>query len=208
MKKQEKVDVQYIKLNTALTIALVCLLIGFLGGIVYTTYKSGSANLAGRPPSGPPARSAPTMTPQQSQRILALEKEVAANPDNAGAWAELGNLYFDAGNHQGAIRSYLEYLELEPGNPDVLTDLGVMYRRSGQPEQAVASFDKAIAADPTHQQSRYNKGVVLMQDLGQADTALDIWRELLTLNPEFRDPSGQRLSDMLEAMRKEESPLT
>jgi tetratricopeptide (TPR) repeat protein len=120
----------------------------------------------------------------------------------------LGNLYFDSGNYQGAIRSYRKYLELDPDNADVLTDLGVMYRRNGQPDQAVASFDRAIAVDPQHQQSRYNKGVVLMQDLGQADTAVDVWRELLTINPEFRAPSGQRLSDMLAAMRKENSPLT
>lgn len=207
MKKQEKVDVQYIKLNTALTIALVCLVVGFLGGIVYTTYKSGAGTSVGASPAAPSAQSGPTMTPQQSQRILALEKEVAANPDNSNAWAELGNLYFDAGNHQGAIRSYLEYLELEPGDPNVLTDLGVMYRRNGQPEQAVASFDKAIAADPSHQQSRFNKGIVLMQELGQAEAAIKAWRELLTINPEFRAPSGQKLSDMLEAMRRD-PPLT
>jgi cytochrome c-type biogenesis protein CcmH/NrfG len=208
MKKQEKVEVQYVKLNTALTIALVCLVVGIMGEKVCDAYKSGAGSLAGQPPPASPARSAPSMTPQQSQRILALEKEVAAVPDNSNAWQELGNLYFDSGNYQGAIRSYRKYLELDPDNADVLTDLGVMYRRNGQPDQAVASFDRAIAVDPQHQQSRYNKGVVLMQDLGQADTAVDVWRELLTINPEFRAPSGQRLSDMLAAMRKENSPLT
>jgi hypothetical protein len=35
MKKQEKVEVQYIKMNTAITIALVCLVVGILIGILF-----------------------------------------------------------------------------------------------------------------------------------------------------------------------------
>ena len=143
------------------------------------------------------------MTPQQSQRILSLEKIVADDPGNANAWVELGNLYFDSGNHQGAIRSYLKYLELEPENPNVLTDLGVMYRRNGQPQEALASFERAMAADPSHQQSRFNKGVVLMQDLGRADEATRIWEELTVLNPDFLMPSGQRLKDVVEGLKKD-----
>jgi cytochrome c-type biogenesis protein CcmH/NrfG len=203
MKKQEKVEVQYIKMNTALTIGLVCLVVGFLGGIVYSTYKSGAGSMVSPGRMSSPQPGAPTMTPQQSQRILALEKEVSANPGNQNAWLELGNLYFDSGNHQGAIRSYLEYLKLNPDNPNVLTDLGIMYRRNGQPQEAIASFDKATAADPRHQQSRFNKGVVLMQDLGQAEEATRIWQELTELNPDFQMPSGQRLKDMLDGMKKD-----
>jgi cytochrome c-type biogenesis protein CcmH/NrfG len=191
-------------MNTALTIALVCLIVGFLGGVTYSALKDAGGSTAPQARAGtPPASTAPTMTPQQSQRILALEKEVAANPGNQNAWIELGNLYFDSGNHQGAIRSYLEYLKLDPDNPNVLTDLGVMYRRSGQPQEALASFEKAMAADPAHQQSRFNKGVVLMQDMGRAEEAIRIWEELAELNPDFQMPSGQRLKDVVEEMKKD-----
>ncbi len=202
MKKNERVEVQYVKLNTVLTIGLVCLVVGFLGGIIYNTYKSGaSAALYQAPQIAAPAPG-PSLTPQQSQRILTLESEVSANPGNQNAWVELGNLYFDAGNHQGAIRSYLKYLEFDPTNPDVLTDLGVMYRRNGQPDKALASFEKAVASDPQHQQSRYNRGIVLMQDLGRPEEALKAWRELMAINPEFVMPSGQRLQDMLDNLQK------
>ncbi|MGB2906973.1 MAG: tetratricopeptide repeat protein [Candidatus Aminicenantaceae bacterium] len=203
MKKQEKVEVQYIKQNTAMTIALVCLIVGFLGGIIYSTYKSGPSGRAAPAQMSAPQPAAPTMTPQQSQRILSLEKMVSADPKNQNAWLELGNLYFDSGNSQGAIRSYLKYLEMDPDNPNVLTDLGVMYRRNGQPQEALSSFEKAMAADPRHQQSRFNKGVVLMQDLGRAEEATQIWQELTVINPDFQMPSGQRLTDVLEGMKKD-----
>jgi tetratricopeptide (TPR) repeat protein len=203
MKKQEKVEVQYIKQNTAMTIALVCLIVGFLGGIIYSTYKSGPSGMAAPAQMSAPQPTAPTMTPQQSQRILSLEKMVSADPKNQNAWLELGNLYFDSGNSQGAIRSYLKYLEMDPDNPNVLTDLGVMYRRNGQPQEALSSFEKAMAADPRHQQSRFNKGVVLMQDLGRAEEATQVWQELTVINPDFQMPSGQRLTDVLEGMKKD-----
>ncbi len=203
MKKQEKVEVQYIKINTALTIGLVCLIVGFLGGIIYSTYKSGATGMTAPAQMSAPQPSAPAMTPQQSQGILSLEKVVAGDPNNPNAWLELGNLYFDSGNSQGAIRSYLKYLELDPDNPNVLTDLGVMYRRNGQPQEALASFEKAMTADPSHQQSRFNKGVVLMQDLGRAEEATQVWLELTKINPDFQMPSGPRLKDVVEGMKKD-----
>ena len=60
-----------------------------------------------------------------------------------------------------------------------------------------------MGADPRHQQSRFNKGVVLMQDLGRPEEATRIWQELAELNPDFQMPSGQRLKDVLEGMKKE-----
>ncbi len=203
MKKPDTVEIKTIGLNTALTIAVACLAAGFLAGVVYSTYKSGTAGagLRGPAPSGAAAAAAPSLSPQQAERILTLEKKVSAEPDDRAAWLELGNLYFDSGNPQVAIRSYRKYLELDPDNPDVWTDLGVMYRRGGQPDQAVASFERAMAIDPRHQQSRFNKGVVLMQDLGRGDEAIQAWQELVAINPDFRTPSGQRIKDVLEGMK-------
>ncbi len=203
MKKTEKIEAQTIKLNTALTIGLVCLVAGFLAGIVYSTYKSGAlgSGLSGPPPPGAAAAAAPRLGPQQAERILALEKQVSGDPKDRAAWLELGNLYFDSGNPQGAIRSYRSYLELDPDNPDVWTDLGVMYRRNGEPDQALACFDRASTIDPRHQQSRFNRGIVLMQDLGRGEEAVQTWQDLVAINPDFRTPSGQRLKDVLEGMK-------
>jgi cytochrome c-type biogenesis protein CcmH/NrfG len=206
MKKSDTVEIKSISLNTALTAAVVCLVVGFLAGVVYSTYKSGAAGtgLPGTAPTGAASAAAPSprLSPQQAERILSLEKQVSADPNDRAAWLELGNLYFDSGNHQGSIRSYREFLELDPDNPDVWTDLGVMYRRTGEPDQALAAFEQAMAIDPRHQQSRFNKGVVLMQDLGRGEEAVKTWQELVAINPDFRTPSGQRIKDVLEDMKQ------
>ncbi len=199
MSGKAKTEVKHISKGSAAGIAAACLVIGFLGGVVYSTYFAPPATVAMSPfVPGAGAPQAPAITPQQTDRILALEKQVSADPENPGAWLELGNLYFDTGNHQGAIRAYTAYLDSNPANPNVWTDLGVMYRRAGQPNEAVEAFDRALSLDPEHQQSRYNKGVVLLHDLKQPEAALREWRTLAEKNPGFRTPEGRFIRDVID----------
>lgn len=195
MKKEETVEVKYIKLNTALLLAFIALVIGFLGGNVYSVYKGGPAvsqAAANRPAGGGTASEA------RMSQILALENEVKANPQNKLAWVELGNLYFDSDRPEGAIRAYNAYLKLDPDNPDVWTDLGVMYRRNRQEVQAIDAFDKAINLEPRHEQARFNKGVVLLYDMKDREAAHNVWLELSNINPMFKTPSGKSLQELIE----------
>ena len=84
---------------------------------------------------------------------------------------------------------------------DVLSDLGVMYRRNRQPEKAIEAFDRALAVNPNHQTSRYNKGVVMMHDLEDRQGALAAWEELVTLNPQAKAPNGKLVSEMLQQIK-------
>ena len=198
MKKEETVEVKYIKLNTALLIAFIALVVGFLGGNVYSVYKGGPAvsrAALGQPAGGGSAAAA------QMVRITALENEVKTSPGNKLAWVELGNLYFDADRPEGAIRAYSAYLKLDPENVNVWTDLGVMYRRSRQEVKALDAFDQAIRLDPRHEQSRFNKGVVLFYDMKDLAAARKAWEELAVINPLFRTPSGKPLQELIEETR-------
>jgi tetratricopeptide (TPR) repeat protein len=110
----------------------------------------------------------------------------------------LGNVYFDTNNVPKAIRAYEKSIELSPNNPNVITDLGVMYRRNGQPDKALEAFEMAIAVSPGHQQSRFNKGIVLRYDLNDRDGAVKAWEELLKINPNATAPNGQPLSEAIK----------
>ncbi len=196
MKKVKEVEVKYVTLNTALIIGLVGLIVGFIGGNIYSLYKSGAM---GPRQSNIPSASQGIST-VQSARMLSLEREVEKNPGSQAAWLELGNLYFDTGKHQEAIQAYSKYLSLNPNNPDVWTDLGVMYRRIGNPAEAVSSFDKAIQLNPRHEQARFNKGIVQFYDLGNRDAALQTWQELIEINPNFVTTSGQTIKEFVEKL--------
>jgi cytochrome c-type biogenesis protein CcmH/NrfG len=194
------IDSKYLKQETVIIIAVVALVSGFFGGIVFSVFQSPSQapQYAGSQPGG----QAPGFTEQQASQILALEKEVAANPTNGAAWTQLGHVYFDTNQHGKAINAYTKSLELIPNNPNVLTDLGVMYRRNGQPDQAVEMFSKAASIDPNHEQSRFNKGVVLLYDLQDTEGAIVAWEDLLKANPVATAPNGQPMEEIIADLRK------
>lgn len=199
MKKVEKVEVQYIRQSMALLLAVICLVVGFGLGIAYSRFDSDGKSTVRNAPAPPPQATSQAPAPDVKKMAVVkeLKKQAVATPDNPQVWAELGHQYFDMNDFQNAIEAYKKHLELNPNNADVLTDLGVMYRRSGNSPEAIRCFDKAVAANPKHQQSRFNKGIVLMFDFNARDEALASWRDLLKVNPSATAPDGTPIKDLI-----------
>ena len=76
-----------------------------------------------------------------------------------------------------------------------------MYRRSGRPQKALESFDKAIALNPAHQVSRFNKGIVMIHDLKDIPGGIAAWEELLKINPLAMAPNGQSVDELVTQFR-------
>jgi cytochrome c-type biogenesis protein CcmH/NrfG len=199
MAKMKNPEGNLVKKETMLVVALIALVLGFLGGVFYSAMQSGPAG-SDRTASAPAPQQEqqPDLTGEQARSIMNLEQEVATNPKNVEAWTQLGHVYFDTNNYVKAIGAYEKSLELSPDDPNVLTDLGVMYRRNGQPQKAVEKFDRAIAIAPSLQQPRFNKGVVLLYDMNDREGAIKTWEELLKINPNAATPSGQPLSEAIK----------
>ncbi|MFN2365035.1 MAG: tetratricopeptide repeat protein [Desulfurivibrionaceae bacterium] len=191
-----------VKQDFMIIVALVALVVGFLIGVVFSSMQATktSSPVAGRQSAPPPGQPAGGITPAQANQILALEKEVAANPQNGEAWTSLGHIYFDTHRYAKAINAYNKSLELAPDNPNVLTDLGVMYRRNKQPDEALKAFDRAIGIAPSHEQARFNKGIVLLYDLGDKAGAKKAWEGLLAVNPVAMAPNGQPVRELIDTI--------
>lgn len=193
--KDKKMD-GYIKSQTVLIYVCLALAIGFVSGIALTIYKMDSESAFTH------------QQPQQNQQgnkddmLRALKEEVAQNPDNAGAWVQLGHMYFDRNEPKKAIHAYEKSLELSPDNTNVLTDLGIMYRRNGDPEKAVELFDRVTQLDPQQENARFNKGIVLLHDLKDKDGAVAAWEELLEINPVAMAPNGQSVDELIQEYKQ------
>lgn len=192
-----------VKKETMLIAIAISLALGFLSGTVFSAYKLGSSKTTAGQPASSPAQSGVTLSKEQAQAITALEAEVTKNHTNGEAWTRLANLYFDTNQVKKSIAAYNHALEHLPPNADILTDLGVMYRNDKQPDKAVESFDRAIQANPKHETSRMNKGIVLLYELNRAPEALQAWQELLAVNPNAMSPNGQPVRDMIAEITKE-----
>jgi tetratricopeptide (TPR) repeat protein len=131
--------------------------------------------------------------PQLQQQVSEIQGLLAANPDDPGLLAAMGNVYFDSSRWADAREWYERSLQVAPGDPSVITDLAVVYRNLGQPQRTIELLDQAIDASSDHWQAWYNKIVVYQFDLHEHDAAADALRELQKLkqsNPQIPDLSG------------------
>lgn len=189
-----------VKKETIFIAIAISLVVGFLSGTIFTTYKLSSSNSsAGQYTSA----SDNSGNAEQLKEITALELEVQKNPNNGEAWTQLGNLYYDTSQVKKAITAYSRALAILPANADILTDLAVMYRLDKQPNMALESLDKAIETNALHEFARLNKGIILLYDLNRAPEALQVWQELLAINPKVVIANGRSLQDLMAEIRKE-----
>lgn len=187
----------YVKSENVIWIVVASLLTGFVAGVAFGIYKSGSFT--------DPQQAAPPAAMQEAQRqaISALMARTKQNPADLESWIELGHRYFDANLHEEAIDAYEKALAIDSDNADVWTDLGVMYRRNGQPQKAVEAFDRAMQIDPSHEISRFNKGIVLFYDLKDEKGALAAWESVLAINPAAQSPTGEPLRQLVDHIKEE-----
>ncbi len=127
-----------------------------------------------------------------------LEEAARKNPNEPGVWAQLGNFYFDHQEAQQAVLAYEKSLALQPDAPDVIVDTGIMYRELKQYNKAVEYFDRAIALDPKHQNARFNKGIVLYNDLNKKAEGVAAWKELLRVQPNAKVSGGMSLEEFIK----------
>ena len=150
---------------------------GFIAGIVFSAWKL--EKTTGLSP-------APSVMPRQQEapadirtRMADLEKRLTVNPNDVDALIQLGNDYFDVGNHEKAIETYQRALQINPRNPEVFTDMGISYRKLGKSQEAVKAFRKALEVEPDHPIALFNLGIVLRDDLKDYAEALKVWETFL-----------------------------
>jgi len=108
-----------------------------------------------------------------------------ANPKNLDALIQLGNLYYDQGQHLQAVEWYGKALDIDPRNPNVRTDRGTSYWNLNRPDEAIAEFRKSLDVDPGHAQTLYNLGLVYLQGKNNIVEAKKAWQKLLAANPNY-----------------------
>jgi tetratricopeptide (TPR) repeat protein len=131
--------------------------------------------------------------------IQQLRDFVEKNPNDAQAVRKLADLNFDIQNWSRAAELYSHYLELKPGDPDVMTDLGITYRGTGKFDQALDQFHRSQKLAPDHWQSYYNEVVVLAFDLKKLDRAHQVLAQLQQMQP--ANPDVKKLADAVARQR-------
>ena len=182
-----------VKKQTLYLAVVAALIIGFLGGVVYSVYRA---------PVADPHDHDTANRQETTAAIASLEQATRDNPGEVQAWVQLGHAYFDTGPAKQAIAAYTTALGLKPDDVNVMTDLGVMYHEDKQHQQALELFDQVLKLDPTHEQARFNKGVVLLTGMNDRAGALAEWKELIRHHPMAAAPSGRMVGDLIDELEK------
>ncbi|MGH8646835.1 MAG: c-type cytochrome biogenesis protein CcmI, partial [Gammaproteobacteria bacterium] len=113
--------------------------------------------------------------------VTAIEMVLEKDPQNANAWAMLGEIHRAHGRYAEAVEAYEQAMTLSGSNPDLLVSLADALARShgnqlsGRPEQLL---EEAITLDPKHKKGLSLAGFAAFQE-GDHARARGYWQRAL-----------------------------
>jgi tetratricopeptide (TPR) repeat protein len=91
-----------------------------------------------------------------------------------------------AGDLDGAIRAYKEYLGAEPDSVQARSNLGAALARMGRYDEAIAEYDRALRKSPDNPALLLNLGLAYYKTGRHAEAAARFERAV-SLSPQFKD---------------------
>jgi cytochrome c-type biogenesis protein CcmH len=135
--------------------------------------------------------------------MAALEKELAAHPDDAEKWLLLGRSAATQGQWQKSADAYQKALVLTKNRPDVASAYGEMLVFAADgivTPRAQEAFTAALARAPKDMAARYYLALAEAQ-AGNAQAAIDAWQKLAVdiSDPELRDRLRARITETADS---------
>jgi len=119
------------------------------------------------------------------QALEAYLKAVQMNPSAAGAFVNLGTIYYRQRRFADAQEFYLKAIAADPGYPLAEFNLGNLYDEQGRAGEALQHYRKALQLNPKYADAHFNLAL-LCERSGDLMKAVHHWKAYLKL-----DSSGQ-----------------
>ena len=197
-------------LRIAISFGCLCLLVGLSFWLISSRLAAsrnapdsgGGTPLAARQDDARSDVASPIETPSARRtvtRATSNHRESAAGEEGAESAlssAQEGRQLMQAGDHQGAVRTFTQALRLDPDDAALLVGLGISQHRTGQDERAIAALSRALELNPEAQHAHallgrlYFTGDSLEQSIRHYEAAL------------LEDPNDAAVRDGLYAARR------
>lgn len=142
--------------------------------------NAAAANLATNAPTSP--EQLKQMADEQAKPIV---EKLKSDPKDPALLAQLGDLRSDASQYKEAITYYEQSLAIDPKNTRVRADMANAYAYTGDPDRAISEYQTALKYDPKNGLSLLNLGMVQWHDKGDVKSAVETWKKLIKVNPQF-----------------------
>ncbi len=127
---------------------------------------------------------------KEKEYALALEQYAQAvriNPSNGEAYKRMAHLSGEMGDLEKELHYYRKAAEVEKTNPAFAFHLGeILMRKYGDFRQANSYFQRAYQMDPANLQHA-SKYAQTLQILGRFQEALEVYDQMITINPNAPD---------------------
>ncbi|MEX2009435.1 MAG: tetratricopeptide repeat-containing glycosyltransferase family protein [Dongiaceae bacterium] len=141
---------------------------------------------------------------RHDEAIAAFKRLIESNPDvSATPWVNLGIAYRATKKHRAALGCYRRALELQPDDPDVLSNLGNVLKDLERIDDALAVHRKAVGLNPADARLHHNYGVAL-REAGEMDAALAAFDITCRLAPDNAEAQWDRAIPLLHLGRFDE----
>ncbi len=134
------------------------------------------------------------------QAAASFEQVIAAKPDNADAYYNLGTLNLRRNNFEEARRCLEQTLKLRADYPEAWNNLGMMAAQQGRAEDAIRNFEQSLALRPHYAIALLNLGNVYRRQHAY-DKAQDCLAQALGLQPD--DPEINYSMGLLHAQQND-----
>jgi|SanBayMetagenome_1026888.scaffolds.fasta_scaffold11119_1 tetratricopeptide (TPR) repeat protein len=118
-----------------------------------------------------------------AQQVLDVLSGKTKQPEDAIAYYNRGNVYYDLGEKQKALEDYNQALKLDPNLAYAYNGRGnVYYYNLGENQKALEDYNQALKLDPNFAVSYNGRGNVYY-NLGEKQKALEDYNQALKLDP-------------------------
>lgn len=108
---------------------------------------------------------------REPDALMQLRHAVEIHPKNSEAWAEIGSIFLDKGDHERAEEAFIEALNHGPWMSGVHYNLANLYQQQGRLEEAIVRYTEALNVEPGYAQAHNNLGQAY-EGTGQHDRAI------------------------------------
>lgn len=111
------------------------------------------------------------------------DKLIELDPDNADAYCERGDFYYEAGEYDKAAIDYDKAIKLDPNDANAYYNRGCAYSEMREYEKAIADYNKAIELDPNDAYTYYSRGLAY-HEKGEVPKAVSDLEKCIGLSTE------------------------
>jgi tetratricopeptide (TPR) repeat protein len=149
--------------------------------------RTAAAPGAGLPEGHP--KVATTLPQEAKDFITDLAARTKEKPDDAAAWARLGQVYYraaqlDAAYFAEAQAAFEHVLDLDPRNADALRGMANVHYDRDHHKEAIAFYERYLAQRPDDLGARTDLGTMYLS-AGDAPRALAAYQDVLGRDPSF-----------------------